>query len=368
MRPQVADLLRVAWEEVQSLNSWQIRTLKALRDCRTAALGGHIDACTDCGTMSISYNSCRNRHCPKCQGEKKNAWMEARENDLLPVPYFHVVFTLPDVLHPLAMHQPQAVYVSLFEAAWKTLEVFAKNMPVPLRSGMIALLHTWGQNLMLHPHLHCIVPAGGISKNGEWKQVKKNGKFLFPVKAMSKVFRAKYAAALRSRIEVPPALSRALFAKEWVIYAKRPFGGPKAVVEYLGRYSHKVAISNARIKELSPQTVAFSYKDYRAGARNKIMRLSCAEFIRRFALHILPLRFVRIRHYGILSSTWKREKLKALQQRLWKGKVPQHKTRPHRPCPCCKQGTLITLISFGVRGPPPEYAHLLHKTASPAQA
>jgi hypothetical protein len=194
-RYEVADILRKHWpalEQHPAINSWQLRTLGAIRRCRTAAMGGHTDACSDCGTWRISYNSCRNRHCPKCQGKQREQWLQKRAAELLPVPYFHVVFTLPDLLNPLALYQPRAVYDTLFEAAWETLLVFAKDKKhLGARPGMIAVLHTWGQTLSLHPHLHAIVPAGGLSQAGYWKMAKTEGKFLFPVKAMSKVFWAK---------------------------------------------------------------------------------------------------------------------------------------------------------------------------------
>jgi hypothetical protein len=336
------------------LNPWQLRTLSALRLCRTAALGGHVDACDACGKISISYNSCRNRHCPKCQGHKKQEWIAKRETELLPVPYFHVVFTLPSVLNSLALHQPKAVYDALFDAAWATLKQFGNT--AGLKMGMIGVLHTWGQNLMLHPHLHCIVPGGGLTQDGNWKNVRTDGKFLFPVKALSKVFRAKYVAALKLHLDIEPTLRKELFDKPWVVFAKQPFGSPKAVVEYLGRYTHKIAISNHRILAIDNHNVSFSYKDYKCGGRKKSMTLSLAEFIRRFALHILPKGLAKMRHYGILSSTWKRQKLKDLQVLL---KVTQvvsiAKESMLRICPCCKKGKLVTIEMFDERGPPQKY-------------
>jgi hypothetical protein len=201
MRPkkEVADVLHKLGDNVEQigLNNWQLRTLRAIKQCRTPALGGHIDACDACGNLSISYNSCRNRHCPKCQGKNRENWIKARENELLPVPYFHVVFTLPEGINSLTIHDPKLVYDTLFEAAWETLYAFGKNKE--LLMGMIAILHTWGQNLSLHPHLHCIVPGGGIQTNGNWKNMRADGKFLFPVKALSKVFRAKYCQKISEK-------------------------------------------------------------------------------------------------------------------------------------------------------------------------
>jgi hypothetical protein len=279
--------------------------------------------------------------------------MQARQDELLPVPYFHVVFTLPEALNPLAMHQPKQVYGLLFDAAWQTLSTFGRQKGV--QPGMVAILHTWGQSLSLHPHLHCVVPGGGINKQGKWQNIRADGKFLFAVKAMSKVFRAKYVAGLRKAGLGNQSLFDALFATPWVVYAKRPFGGPKQVIEYLGRYTHKVAISNHRLQQVDAQGITFSYKDYRAGGQNKTMHLSLAEFTRRFALHILPKSFVRIRHYGFLSSSYKRQKLPALQREMQvavSSKAEEKGTQLHR-CPCCKSGLLRTILVFDRRGPPP---------------
>lgn len=335
------------------LNTWQLRTLSAIRVCRTVALGGHIDACDSCGKISISYNSCRNRHCPKCQGKNKEDWIQARMQELLPVPYFHVVFTLPHELNTLAIRKPREVYDSLFSAAWKTLAAFGKNNQV--QQGMIAVLHTWGQNLSLHPHLHCIVPGGGVTESKQWQNIRSDGKFLYSVKALSKVFRAKFVAELSAKISIDKTLRNKLFEKPWVVYAKRPFGSAHAVVEYLGRYTHKIAISNHRLSSVDLKGVLFSYKDYKNGGIKKTMLLPHSEFIRRFALHILPKRFVKIRHYGFLSSTWKRNKLKQLQDSLHVKRPDEKPKSLFRACPCCKVGRLITIELFDKRGPPPEY-------------
>lgn len=352
-RSEVADIIRHTDISHLGFTIHQQKTLRAISMCRTAALGGHVDACDACGTVRISYNSCRNRHCPKCQGHKREEWIQKREADLLSCTYYHLVFTLPQELNPLALHQPKVVYDSLFHAAWATLNQFSKTEGLQL--GMIAVLHTWGQSLSLHPHVHCIVPGGGIDKSGKWRKQIRSNKYLFPVKAMSKVFRAKYVGQLRAGGVEDKQLIDSLFQKNWVVYAKRPFGGPKQVIEYLGRYTHKVAISNYRIKEVTERKTTFSYKDYRDQGKRKEMTLSNAEFVRRFSMHILPLRFVRIRHYGILSGSWKRGKLQSLQKELCvKRPETKAKTMLHK-CPCCKTGKLITIEIFGKRGPPKQY-------------
>lgn len=357
MQPEVADVLRKVGSKIESygLNTWQLRTLYAIKKCRTAELGGHIDACDDCGNITISYNSCRNRHCPKCQGNKREEWIQARETELLPVPYFHVVFTLPDSINALAIHQPKMVYDLLFETAWATLKTFSKNKG--LQSGLISVLHTWGQNLSLHPHLHCIVPGGGVDKDDNWQNIRSDGKFLFSVKALSKVFRAKFCEALKERqYEQYLKIQKQLWKKKWVVFAKKPCGSPKSVVEYLGRYTHKIAISNNRIKSIDAQNITFAYKDYKQHGFKKQMTLTHGEFIRRFALHILPKRFVKIRHYGFLSSTWKRQKIKLLQEKFQQKVLEKAEKKPSMPkCPCCKTGNLHRIAVFDQRGPPAWY-------------
>ena len=265
-RHEVAEVLDQHWSPVLQrgkFNTWQLRTLDAVRRCRTAALGSHVDACTSCGLLRISYNSCRNRHCPKCQGTQREQWIQAREKEFLPVPYFHVVFTLPDSLNLLCLHQGKTVYNILFRTVWSVLRSFGRDPKwLGARTGMIAILHTWGQVLCLHPHLHCIVPGGGLSSQGKWKTAKAQGKYLFPVKAMSKVFRSRFIDALQEALpdKTDQGLVRELYQKKWVVYAKRPFNGPASVIEYLGRYTHKIAISNHRIKDVSEDKVTFSYK------------------------------------------------------------------------------------------------------------
>ena len=359
---EVADVLNKHWLQVEhhpQINSWQLRTLGAIKRCRTSAMGGHVDACTNCGTVRISYNSCRNRHCPKCQGNERERSIQKREEELLPVPYFHVVFTLPDTLNELAMHKPKQVYDSLFEAGWNTIKTFGEDQKhLGATTGMISILHTWGQTLTLHPHLHCIVPGGGLVNKQKWKTARSKGKYLFPVKAMSKVFRAKYVASIKQTItDIDKVLINNLFKKEWVIYAKRPFQIPQSVIEYLGRYTHKIAISNHRIKSIENTAVTFSYKDYRHQGNTQEMTLDAIEFIRRFSMHILPKGFVRIRHFGILSSTCKQLTIPTI-----KAQLPQQKTQNidsrsiklfnPKLCPHCNTETMITIEIFDKRGPP----------------
>ncbi len=345
-----------------------VKTLLAIRDCRTAALGGHKLRCTCCAHEHYRYNSCRNRHCPKCQGINREKWIWNREQELLPVPYFHVVFTLPHELNVLAMHHPKEVYSSLSRAAWQTIKQFSTDHKhLGANTGMTAVLHTWGQNLSLHPHLHCIVPGGGIAENGKWKPAKNKGKYLFPTKALAKVFRAKFMSELRTTdIKIPQAIAREIFKKDWVIYAKQPFLGPKQVVEYLGRYTHKIAISNHRIQKVDKDgTVHFTWKDYRKGGSKDTMKLSAHEFLRRFSQHVLPAGFVRIRHYGMLSS---RNKARILNQARdcfsmerwekpeainWKVVVQERMNFVADQCPKCKEGVMeIVEIILPKRGPP----------------
>ena len=365
MRPayKVSDVLDLLQSDLPSisLTSWHYRCLQAIRRCRTAIMGGHIDKCHCCHTLQVSYNSCRNRHCPSCQGHKREAWIQARGKELLNVPYFHLVFTLPSELNPWALRDGKHIYGSLFSAAWQTLQQFGDN-PKHLggRMGMIAVLHTWGQNMSLHPHLHCIVPGGALTKHNAWKPAKNNGKYLFNVKSMSRVFRAKYVALLRKyNLDIPQEVYDILFSKNWVVYAKQPFNAPQYIIEYLGRYTHKIAISNHRIKHIDYQkkTVTFNSKNYKKGGQKERITLNAKEFIRRFALHILPKGFTRMRHYGILSSGWKKQKLPELQKLLNASPITPIIAQKvdgvvHRRCPLCKKGILKTVLVFDGRGPP----------------
>ena len=370
MRPahelaQIIDTYGDEFIKTHSPNGYVQRILHAIQICRTAALGGHVDACDTCGHVRISYNSCRNRHCPKCQNTQREAWIEARKQDLLPVPYFHVVFTVPDRLNGLFLHDPPGMYKLLFKAAWATIAQFGL-VKFHGDTGMIAVMHTWGQNLSLHPHVHCIVPGGGLDYSGRWKPVKisATGKaFLFPVENLSRVYRGKFIAALQRYIPPEKPFIRELYKTDWVVYAKEPFAGPEQVVEYLGRYTHKVAISNHRLVSVDETGVRFTYRDYRDD-RIKQMKLTGVEFLRRFSQHILPKGFVRIRHYGLLSSS-KRPQLKQLQMALgiqvpekrekknWKQLCREHLGFDPDLCPVCGQGKMVVIQWLdAVRGPP----------------
>ena len=349
--------------ETGPFNAWQRRTLFALSRCRTAAMGGHIDQCEapGCSKLHLSYNSCRNRHCPKCQGHRRELWIQKREAELLPVGYYHVVFTLPRELNELALSNPILVYNTLFKAAWATLNGFARNPNfLGATTGMISILHTWGSNMSLHPHLHCIVPSGGTTKDGKWKNAPRADDFLFPVQEMSKVFRAKHVAELRKKGIKGKVLFDRLFTKKWVVYAKKPFGNTNSVIEYLGRYTHKIAISNHRIKAVENGRVIFQVKNYKKDGKPTLLTLQTEEFIRRFSMHILPKGFVRVRHFGLLSSTSKRLHLGRLLQQLG---TPEFKIKvvplQHLVCPNCKKGKLKTVCQFDNRGPPKHWLERL---------
>lgn len=338
---QVIRRFSAPFEQQYKIPSRHWKTLWALRDCRTAALGGHIDYCGECSHIQrISYNSCRNRHCPKCGGLERELWIQAREQELLPVPYQHIVFTIPQEFNSWCNYNAAFCYDLLFKAAWQTLHTFAADPKyLGAQLGATMVLHTWGQNLSLHPHVHCIVPAGGLDQRGAWKKPHRKAGFLFPVKATSVVFRAIYIKAFmeawnREKLKIPPDAPRTKaarnkwrqerFKQAWVVYAKAPFQTPKTVVEYLGRYTHKAAICNHRIVDISDTHVYFRYKDYRKSGKKSIMKLEGPEFLRRFCLHILPAGFRRMRHYGMLSNFHKAKALAAARSSL---KV---KTKPKR--------------------------------------
>lgn len=335
-RIEVADIFNRygdTYRSVHPMPASRLRAMRAIETCRTAELGGHVDECGHCGTKLISYNSCRNRHCPKCQFLKKEQWIEAREQDLLPITYFHVVFTIPDLLNALALRNQEVIYNMLFRAVSETLiELSADPKRLGAEIGFISILHTWGQNLMEHPHIHTIVTGGGLSAgNRKWRSCKND--FFLPVKVMSRLFRGKLLAYLKGlrtegKLVYPGAVSHLaapgawgdlisdLYKKQWVVYCKQPFYRTEDVIEYLGRYTHRIAISNHRIVNLEDSNVSFRWRDYANGNKTKIMTVTAAEFIRRFLLHVLPDRFVKIRHYGILANRGRREKIDRCRELL----------------------------------------------------
>jgi hypothetical protein len=344
------------------------KVLQRIKTCRTSALGYHVYQCgnEECGYIKYQYHSCRDRHCPNCGAVKKQEWIEARRQELLPVKYYHVVFTLPHELNSVILGHRKVLFKLLFDASAQTLLTFAKDVKyLGATPGIISVLHTWGQQLSFHPHIHCIVSGGGVTSANEWKEATKSSwLFLFPVKAMNIVFRAKFLQAFQQMIakgevvlpdNIPcKSLIDLLYRKDWIVYAKAPFGGPHAVIEYLGRYTHKVAISNHRISGIDDEqgTVTFDYKDYADESKKKQMILSASEFIRRFEQHILPERFTKIRTYGYLAN---RNRHQRINEVLKKMKLPIHKDLVKIPlqirmleqfgidmeeCPCCKNKTM----------------------------
>jgi predicted Zn-ribbon and HTH transcriptional regulator len=321
---EVADILRAQADKFierhGDLPIQHLRVIRAITRCRTAALGGHIDVCSRCGYRSISYNSCRNRHCPKCQAQARQRWIAARRRELLSTSYFHVVFTLPHELNTLVRQNQRRLYNVLFHTVAETLmQLAADPKHLGAKIGFFAILHTWGQNLLFHPHIHCVVPAGGIAPDrSRW--IRPRYPFFLPVKALSKVFRGKFVHRLRRAfrekrltfageiqcLEDPKSFAaflRKLFQQHWVVYAKPTFGGPQQVLRYLGRYTHRVAISNHRLLAFDGDQVRFRWKDYARGNKQRQMTVSADEFIRRFLLHVLPPGFVRIRHYGFFANS-----------------------------------------------------------------
>lgn len=398
MRPiglEVADIFRQCGpvfrtKHTATLSRGQRRVMSAIEQCRTAALGGHVEECDACGHQRIAYNSCRNRHCPKCQSLARAQWLSDRQAELLPVEYFHVVFTVPQEVAAIAYQNKEVVYNILFQATAQTLRTIgADPKHLGAEIGFIAILHTWGQNLLHHPHLHCVVPGGGISPDGQRWVACRPGFFL-PVRVLSRLFRRLFLELLQQAFDggelhffnsLDGLQDSLAFAKyiapakqvEWVVYAKAPFGGPKQVLEYLGRYTHRVAISNNRLLEFSDNAVTFAWKDYRHESKNKTMRLDAHEFIRRFLLHVLPSGFQRIRNYGFLANRYRQVKIE-LCRKLLGAPVPvvavdvpdqalDYRDRYQRltglslrDCPHCGKGQMVRIESFtaGVlpRGPP----------------
>ena len=382
---EVADIFRTAGPAYRlahagHLSLHQLKIMSAVEHCRTAALGGHVEACTDCGHWRIAYNSCRNRHCPRCQGAAARTWLAEREADLLPVGYFHVVFTLPAEVAVIAFHNKALVYDLLFKAASETMLTIAGDPKhLGARIGITAVLHTWGSALTHHPHIHMIVPGGGISPDGE-RWISARPAFLLPVRVLGALFRRLFLTRL---IALHAAGQLAFFGsmthlaerraflrhlspvrkKRWVVYAKPPFAGPQAVLAYLSRYTHRVAISNSRLIRFDEQGVTFRYKDYRRGGaqRQQVMALGADEFIRRFLLHVLPRGFHRIRHYGLLAGATRKAHLERARQLLAVAPpatddTPVEPSDARPPCPCCGGRMVVIEIverRYQPRAPPP---------------
>ena len=383
---EVADVFRAhgaAWRSANAghISLGQLKVMSAIERCRTAALGGHVAACEDCDHTHIAYNSCRNRHCPKCQGGAAREWLAARQAELLPVAYYHVVFTLPAPISDIAYHNKAVIYAILLKAAAETLITIAQDPKhLGARIGLTAVLHTWGSALTHHPHVHMVVPGGGISPDGaRWVSCRPG--FFLPVRVLSRLFRRlfleKLAAAhgagrLRffndlARLQDPEAFAAYLSPLrkiDWVVYAKRPFAGPEAVLAYLSRYTHRVAISNSRLIAADDNGVSFKWKDYRAKgrSRHKTMTLNAHEFIRRFLIHVLPNGFHRIRHYGLFANGGRTRNI-ARARELLRVPAPVIETddshtaddteppAPAQPCPCCG-GRMIIVETFERGGEP----------------
>ena len=337
MRPifEVADVLRLGLEKHElrhPLSEVQRKASNAILNCRTAALGGHLEVCTGCGTPSVSYNSCRHRACPKCQWPAQVKWVQKREGELINTQYFHMVFTVPHTLNPLFLSNDTALYNLLMRCVWETLDQLARQPQwLGAQAGMLAVLHTWGQKLDFHPHVHCVVPGGGLLPNGTWKPARKG--FFIPVRVLSAMFRGKFLAAIKQMRQSGDleyhgsaaalaedsafkSLIGGLYKIGWVVYAKAPMGGPAQVLKYLGSYTHRIAISNRRILDIADGKVTFKYKDRQKNDAEKILTLTVEEFIRRFLMHVLPAGFHKIRHYGLLAARNRKTKLLAAQLEL----------------------------------------------------
>jgi hypothetical protein len=372
---ELSDIAREFGDDLRdnyNLTAHQKKVLTRMCQCRTAELGGHKEQCNnaDCNNERYAYNGCRDRHCPKCNVLKREKWVMDRKADALPVPYFHIVFTIPGTLESQCLSHGKEMYNLLFKSAWDTLQFFAcKHNHLGADIGMTCVLHTWGQNLARHTHLHCLVPAGGITMQKKWRAAKSDGKFFVHVKLLSKVFRGKFTDGLvdlqnqgiiQLEEEIKDGLKHLhpLYNKSWVVYAKKPLPTSDKVVEYIGRYSHRVAISNHRIKEVKDGEVTFSWLNYHTG-KNGLMPLKATDFLHRFILHVLPVSFIKIRHYGILSTRNKTGCI-ALVRKLFDvpaiAKIPASNSwmdiyetaygKHPKLCPCCKKGVMMTVESY----------------------
>jgi hypothetical protein len=365
------------------LTPQQYQAIHAIINCRTAMLGGHVYQCDHCGALHNTYNSCRNRHCPKCQSLRTLSWLEKRRQELLPVQYFHIVFTLPHELNHLIRYNRQQLHELLFQAAWETIKTLGKD-PKRLNGlmGMLAIIHTWSQNLSFHNHLHCIVPGGAFTQSLEWMPSKKG--YLFPVKVMSKIFKGIYISKLRSLYNEGKLkgldtqnidhLLDNLMHKNWVVYSKKPFAGPEKLLDYLGRYTHKIAISNNRILNCTQDAVTFKWRDYADGGKVKIMKLSPQEFIRRFLQHLVPKGFMRIRSFGFLSNASKKKYLEMIRSALPNSLKTKDKNKQDTTdirmimlkltgtdialCPYCKKGILHRIMRI-----PAKFSNTIYDTS-----
>jgi hypothetical protein len=380
-RFEVADVFRLWGERYRAEHPPspdQRKVMSLIERCRTPALGGHLDRCDACGYELPSYNSCRNRHCPKCQSLARERWLQERQHDLLPVGYFHLVFTLPHEINPLVLCNKRALLALLFDAVADTLQAFAHDPQWRLKGqlGFLAVLHTWSQTLVDHFHLHCLIPAGVLRQDGSWQQARES--FLFRTHSLAKAFRSRYLSLLdgcyrqstlqfpgsTAPLENPQQFARLLDSlrdKPWIVYAKRPFAGPRQVLDYLGRYTHRVAISNHRILSLDDGRVSFSYRDRRDHNLKKQMSLDAHEFIRRFLLHVLPPGFMKIRHFGFLANPCKADNLNRIRQQLGEPPLPDAPQPPAETvvemmlritgqdisrCPRCRQGHLVRVTEL----------------------
>jgi hypothetical protein len=390
---EVADILRQYGPDYRKSHQMpcnQLRAMRAIEVCRTATLGGHVDECDRCGHLEISYNSCRNRHCPKCQFLRKEKWIEARAEDLLPIQYFHMVFTIPAELNPLVLSNQKVMYNLLFQSVSETLmELTNDPKRLGARIGFIGILHTWGQNLMDHPHIHCVVTGGGLSpEEGRWISCRKG--FFIPVRVMSALFRGKFLDYLKRHYEsgdlVFPGVighlkepytfetfRKQFYHKKWVVYCKPPFNGIEGVLQYLSRYTHRIAISNHRILKLEDGKVSFLWRDYSDGDKEKIMTLHANEFIRRFLLHVLPDRFVKIRHYGLIANRRRKDNIALCRELLgsctivtkdkdtpitWQELLLKVSGVDLTKCPVCQKGTMVrveVLHPLRCNSPPQKY-------------
>jgi len=335
-------------------NTWTTRTLNALKICRTAALGGHKDRCNHCGKIRVSYNSCRNRHCPKCQGSKQAFWIEDVSRRIIDTKYFHVVFTVPEQLNVICLLGSRKFYSILFQSVWQSLRTFGYTH-YGVETGALAILHTWGQNLSLHPHIHCLVPAAGIDLLGDIKKITKKGKYLYPVEKLSIEFRSNMMRRLKKQLRVNNQLLEyqtlidKVWAKDWVVYSEPSFADANRVIRYLGQYTHRVAISDQRIRHIDQNSVSFFYKDYADGEKRKLTKLTGIEFLRRFAMHILPKGFVKVRYYGVLSNRYsKQTAMYRKPQVIIKNETAQERILRLTgfdvyKCPFCKKGQMHTV-------------------------